>query len=85
MSHLALRITPQAFAPPAVIGRWRTRVVGAGAFCALAAVILGILYGWNLFLRAWLMGFLFWLGLTTGSLALLMLQYVTGGNWGSTK
>src|SRR5258707_11648653 len=26
--------------------------------------------------------FMFWLGLTTGSLCLLMLQYVSGGNWG---
>jgi len=37
---------------------------------------------WDLFLRAWLFAFMFWLGLTTGSLALLCLQYTSGGNWG---
>ena len=25
---------------------------------------------------------MFWLGMTTGALALLMLQYTSGGNWG---
>ncbi len=82
MSETALRVTPQQFAPPAVIARWRSRAMAAGAVFAVAAVIMGFRYGWPLFLRAWLFGFLFWLGLTTGSLALLMLQYVTGGNWG---
>jgi hypothetical protein len=82
MSQTALRVTPEAFAPPAVISRWRSRALSIGVVCAVAAVILGSLRGWNLFLRAWLLGFLFWLGLTTGSLVLLMLQYVTGGNWG---
>jgi hypothetical protein len=82
MSQIALRVTPEAFAAPAVISRWRSRALAAGVVFAAAAAMMGFLYGWNLFLRAWLTGFLFWLGLTTGSLALLMLQYVTGGNWG---
>jgi hypothetical protein len=34
------------------------------------------------FLRAYLVGFMFCCGLTLGSLALLMLQHVTGGKWG---
>lgn len=78
----ALRITPQDYAPPAVITRWRSRAMVVGAVFAVVAAVLGFRYGWDLFLRAWLLGFLFWLGLTTGSLALLMLQYVSGGNWG---
>ncbi len=82
MSQMAIRVTPQDFAPPPVIARWRSRTVMVGAVFAVVAAALGFQYGWDLFLRAWLLGFLFWLGLTTGSLALLMLQYVTGGNWG---
>src|SRR5581483_7621722 len=34
------------------------------------------------FFRAYLVGFVFWSGITLGSLALLMLQHLTGGVWG---
>ena len=34
------------------------------------------------FFRSWLIGFLFCLGLSMGSLALLMLQHMSGGQWG---
>jgi hypothetical protein len=34
------------------------------------------------FFRSWLVGFLFCMGLSMGSLALLMLQYLSGGQWG---
>jgi hypothetical protein len=81
MSQAALRVTPETFAPPAVIVRWRSRAATAGVIGAVVAVVLGSQH-WDLFLRAWLLGFLFWLGPTTGALVLLMLQYVTGGNWG---
>ena len=33
-------------------------------------------------MRGYLVGFMLWLGLSLGCLALLMLQYVTGGLWG---
>ena len=34
------------------------------------------------FFHAYLVGFVFWAGITLGSLALLMLQHLTGGAWG---
>ncbi len=34
------------------------------------------------FFQSWLIGFLFCLGLTLGSLGLLMLQHLSGGQWG---
>ena len=34
------------------------------------------------FLQSYLIGFIFWLGITMGSLALLMVQYLSGGGWG---
>ncbi len=34
------------------------------------------------FFHAYLVGFVFWTGITLGSLALLMLQHLTGGVWG---
>jgi hypothetical protein len=52
-----------------------------GAVFAVLALVAAVIH-WELFLRAWLFSFMFWLGLTTGSLALLCLQYTSGGNWG---
>src|SRR5215469_4960711 len=82
MSHTVTRITPQDFAPPALIDRFRSRSLVVGAVFAVVALVLAFKYGWVLFLRGWLFGFMFWLGLTLGSLVLLMLQYTSGGNWG---
>ncbi len=84
MSHTVTRITPQEFAPPAIIDRMRSRVLIVGAVFAVvtAALALTANNGGILFLRAWLFAFMFWFGLTMGSLVLLMLQYTSGGNWG---
>ena len=83
MSHTVVRITPQDFAPPAMIDRMRSRALVVGVVFSVLALALTLgLKQWDLFLRAWLFSFMFWLGLTTGSLALLMLQYTSGGNWG---
>ncbi|HEV7674905.1 MAG TPA: hypothetical protein VGQ12_10275 [Candidatus Angelobacter sp.] len=83
MSQTLVRVTPKDFAPPAVIDRMRSRSLVVGVVFSVVALALTLgLSQWDLFLRAWLHSFMFWLGLTTGSLALLMLQYVSGGNWG---
>src|SRR6266853_3072982 len=83
MRHTAIRITPQEFAPPAIIDRMRSRALVVGVVFGVLALALTLgLHKWELFLRSWLFAFLFWLGLTTGSLVLLMLQYTSGGNWG---
>jgi hypothetical protein len=48
---------------------------------ALAISIAGAFANPTQFFRSYLIGFLFWLGIALGSLALLMLQYLTGGDW----
>jgi hypothetical protein len=48
--------------------------IGAGA--------VGALTNSAQFFQSWLIGFLFCLGLTLGSLGLLMLQHLSGGQWG---
>src|SRR6476660_1804613 len=83
MSQTMVRVTPKDFAPPSVIDRMRSRSLVVGA--VFSVVALGLTLGtsqWDLFLRSWLFSFMFWLGLTLGSLVLLMLQYTSGGNWG---
>jgi hypothetical protein len=51
-------------------------------FWGLLAGIIGAFLNIDQFLRSWLIGFLFCLGLTMGSLALLMMQHMSGGQWG---
>jgi hypothetical protein len=84
MSTAGLRISPQDYAPPAIIGRMgrSSLIVGVVAWVALVICAFIFPHGWLLFLRSWLCAFLFWLGMTLGSLVLLMLQYTSGGNWG---
>jgi len=57
----------------------RALVIGAGGL-VLSGV--GAFLNVDQFIRSWLIGFYFCLGLTLGSLALLMLQHLSGGQWG---
>lgn len=84
MSTAGLRISPQDYAPPPAIGRMGRCALITGVVAWVALVICAFIFphGWLLFLRSWLCAFLFWLGMTLGSLVLLMLQYTSGGNWG---
>jgi hypothetical protein len=56
-----------------------TLAIGVAFFIASA---IGALFSPQDFFRSYLVAYLFWIGLTLGSLAMLMLQYLTGGAWG---
>lgn len=58
-----------------------TLAFAVGALFA-ALFIVGLLMDRAQFFHAYLVGFIFWIGITLGSLALLMLQHLTGGAWG---
>lgn len=77
-----VRITPADFAPPSAIDRMRMPALIVGVVCSILSIVGGFVLGWETFLQTWLVGFMFWMGITLGSLALLCLQYTTGGNWG---
>lgn len=53
---------------------------GAGA-AVLALCLAAGFVDTDEFFRSYLIGFLFWLGITLGSLAVLMMQHLTGGRW----
>jgi hypothetical protein len=57
----------------------RARIAGA---VALAACAIGFVFAREQFFRSYLLGYLLVLGVTLGSLAILMLQHLTGGAWG---
>ena len=48
----------------------------------LAACIAGGFADRGDFFRSYLVAFLFWLGITLGCLAIVMMQHLTGGQWG---
>ena len=66
---------------PVVLARWQWRSAIAGV-AALGACVLGAFFSPAQFFRAYLVGYLFYLGLALGSLAILMVYYLTGGAWG---
>ena len=57
----------------------RSLIVGG---VGLALGVVGFFFNTDQFFQSWLVGFLFVLGLSLGSLALLMLQHLSGGQWG---
>jgi hypothetical protein len=54
-------------------------IVGLVAFVIF---LLGMIVDRNGFHQAYIFAFTFWLGISVGSLALLMLQHLTSGGWG---
>lgn len=67
--------------PPAELDARRTRALVVG-LVGLAACAAGFLIDRDQFFRAWLIGYLLWLGVSLGSMALLMIQHLSGGAWG---
>lgn len=58
-----------------------TPALGAGILLGIASIVGGI-YSPGDFFHSYLMGYLFWLGLTLGCMGIVMLQYLTAGAWG---
>jgi hypothetical protein len=62
-----------------------TRLQQRGLVLGVSGLVaggLGVVLQPDQFMSSWLIGFLFCLGLSLGCLALLMLQHMTGGQWG---
>ncbi|ABF42000.1 quinol:cytochrome c oxidoreductase quinone-binding subunit 2 [Candidatus Koribacter versatilis Ellin345] len=66
---------------PAAAAGWQRNSVIIGVIGAIALAVIGVFWH-QAFMRGYLVGFMLWLGLSLGCMALLMLQYVTGGLWG---
>src|SRR5258708_4849116 len=68
--------------PTADLARLRSRGVILGAVGLAGAAAGFFTQDRSLFWQSYLIGYIFWLGITVGSLALLMVQYLSGGAWG---
>src|SRR5262249_47143782 len=60
----------------------RALVVGLAALGVCVVAGLGRRASWPYVFRGWLVGWLYCLGIALGSLAILMLHYLSGGAWG---
>jgi len=91
MAHDAIshaKELPADLGAPAFVDGWRGRALIVAGIFAVIAVILGFLgqtedgLGWDHLLRAWVLGLMLTFGFAVGGLALLMVQYCSGGKWG---
>jgi hypothetical protein len=71
----------QEYRAPESIGRLQQRASVIGGV-ALLACLFAAMRSPEIFYPSYLMSFMLVLGLTLGSLGLLMLQHLTGGHWG---
>jgi hypothetical protein len=67
--------------PPPVVKTIAQRSLVVGVVFSVAAVALAFATP-NEFFRAYLLGLMAWLGVTLGSMAVLMIRHLTGGGWG---
>ncbi len=74
-------MTAQDYRAPESIDRIRQRALVA-AVIGLVICVIGIFKAPDRFFPSYLLAFMFILGLSLGSLGLLMLQHLTGGDWG---
>jgi hypothetical protein len=77
---------PRELGAPEFVDGWQRRALIVGLAFSAVAVGLGFADGRGFdvdhVLRAWLLGLMLTFGFAVGGLALLMVQYVSGGKWG---
>ncbi|MBX3288732.1 MAG: hypothetical protein KF855_05240 [Acidobacteria bacterium] len=66
---------------PKDLERYKSIALGIGGIAALVWFV-GFYMSPEQALRSWLLGYVFWAGITIGSIGIIMLQYLTGGAWG---
>jgi hypothetical protein len=76
-------VAPQLdLTPPPVVRKISQRSLGIGIVFGVIAVVLAFVEP-DKFYRAYILGFMCWLGVALGSMAILMIRHLTGGGWGT--
>ena len=74
-------MTRASYQAPDSLRRWqRLALIGGIVFTVL--LLIGFVLDRRQFFHSYVFAFSFWAGISVGSLALLMLQHMTGGGWG---
>ncbi len=74
-------MTSKSYNAPNSIARLGQRALVLGVI-GLALTAVGFIVDKDQFFRAYLVAFVFWMGIALGSLGLMMVQYLSGGAWG---
>lgn len=84
MAHVThAKTLPADLSAPLFVDAWKTRALMVGLVFSVIAAGLAFADGSvDHVLRAWLLGLMVTFGFAVGGLALLMVQYCTGGKWG---
>lgn len=69
------------YQPPTAVRSFYREAMVVGVLGAIA-LLIGVVLAPEQFFRSYLFAFMFWLGIALGSLALLMVQHLSGGAWG---
>ena len=80
-SRAGLSDRAAAYAAPPAVDRIQTLALGVGAV-GLLATALGFFLAPDTFFRAYLVGWVYWMNVALGSLALLMVHHLSRGDWG---
>jgi hypothetical protein len=67
---------------PEVVRKISQRSLVIGVVFGVIAVVLAFIHP-DEFYRAYLLGFMCWLGIALGSMAIVMIRHLTGGGWGT--
>src|SRR5215470_1601885 len=79
----AARTNQTELMAPEVTNTIYQRSLGVGLLFGVFSLILAIFKDTReQFFHSYLLGFMLWLGVTLGSMAILMIQHMTGGKWG---
>jgi hypothetical protein len=74
---------PADLGAPAFVDGWQQRALAIGSISSVIAVGLAVAErSIDHLLRGWLLGLMLTFGFAVGGLAMLMLQYCSGGKWG---
>src|ERR1035437_5050991 len=84
MAHIThAKTLPADLSAPLFVDAWKTRALMVGAIFSVIAAGLAFADGSiDHVMRAWVLGMMLTFGWCVGGLALLMVQYCTGGKWG---
>ncbi|MFY9977337.1 MAG: hypothetical protein WAK22_03840, partial [Candidatus Sulfotelmatobacter sp.] len=74
--------SPLDLTPPPIVKKLSQRSMMVGILFGAGAIALAFIQPQEFF-RAYLLGFMCWLGLALGSMAILMIRHLTGGGWGT--
>jgi hypothetical protein len=77
----AAPVTQLDLTPPPVVKKLSQRLLVAGVVLGLISAFLAYTQTQE-FYRAYLLGFMDWLGVALGSMAIIMIRHLTGGGWG---